>query len=74
MENIYKFSSYKSESIYGFGNESEASKYLEWLNKDREFNLYEMEISDLTNEQADTLAINLRDDLLDLELIDSGDN
>ena len=74
MENIYKFSSYSSESIYGFGNESEASKYLEWLNKDRKFNLYEMEISDLTNEQADTLAINLRDNLLDLELIDSGDN
>jgi hypothetical protein len=74
METTYKFSAYNAESVYGFGTESEATQYLNWLNKGREINLFEMAVSDLTDEQADTLAINLRDNLLDLDLIEPGDN
>lgn len=74
METTYEFTAYNNERIYGYGTENEASLYLGWLNRDREINLYEMAVSDLTDEQADTLAISLRDNLLDLDLIDSGDN
>jgi hypothetical protein len=73
METTYEFSAYNLESIYAFGTESEAARYLEWLNKDREINLFEMTVSNLTDEQAETLAINLCDNLLDLDLIESGD-
>lgn len=74
METTYKFSAYNTESVYGYGTESEATKYLNWLNKGREINFFEMEVSSLTDEQADTLAINLCDNLSDLDLIESGDN
>jgi hypothetical protein len=74
METTYEFSAYNTETIYGYGTETEATQYLEWLNQDKEINLYEMGVSDLTDEQADTLAINLRENLADLDLIESGDN
>lgn len=64
METTYNFSAHDTESIYGFGTESEASLYLIWLNKDREINLYEMAVSGLTDEQADALDIDLLIDLL----------
>jgi hypothetical protein len=73
MEGIFEFSAYNSESIYGFGTQAEASLYLDWLNKDREINLYEMAESSMTMEQADTLAVNLLENLQDLDLIDAGD-
>jgi hypothetical protein len=66
MEATYAFTAYNTETQYGYGTESEAAKYLAFLNQNREINLYEMGVSDLTDEQADTLAINLRDCLNDL--------
>ena len=74
MEGIFEFSAYNSKSVYGFGTDREAAMYLDWLNRDKEINLYEMAESTLTMEQADTLAINLTDNLLDLDLIEPGDN
>jgi hypothetical protein len=71
MEGIFEFSAY-NKSIYGFGTQAEASLYLDWLNKDREINLYEMTESSMTMEQADTLAVNLLENLQDLDLIDAG--
>lgn len=70
METTFEFTAYNTETLYGYGTEAEATLYVDWLNKDREINLYQMAESGLTDEQADTLAINLRDDLADLELID----
>jgi hypothetical protein len=64
MEATYKFSAYNAESVYGFGTESEATQFLGCLNEGREINFFEMAVSDLTDEQADTLAVNLRDNLL----------
>jgi hypothetical protein len=66
MEATYSFTAYNSEIQYAFGTESEAARYLKFLNRNREINLYQMEISDLTDEQADTLAFNLMDCLNDL--------
>jgi hypothetical protein len=67
METTYEFSAYNTESIYGFGSEAEATQYLRWLNRGRTVNLREMNESTLSDEQAETLAINLRDELQDLE-------
>lgn len=66
MECTFEFSSYNSESIYGFGTRAEASLYLTWLNRDKEINLYEMAESLMTMEQADALAINLLENIQDL--------
>jgi hypothetical protein len=63
MEATYSFTAYNSEAQYGYGTEAEAYQYLDFLNRDREINLYEMEVSGLTDGQADTLAFNLRDSL-----------
>ena len=67
MESIYEFSAYNTELIHGFGTESEADQYLKWLNRDREINLFEMSESSMTMEQADKLAINLLENLADLD-------
>ncbi len=66
MEATYAFTANNRETQYGYGTEDEARQYLDFLNKDREINLYEMEVSGLTEEQADTLAFNLRDGLNDI--------
>ena len=65
METTYKFSAYNTESVYGFGTANEATQYLEWLNQNREINKFEMEISSLSDEQAENLAINLSDNRID---------
>jgi hypothetical protein len=70
METTFEFTAYNTETLYRHGTEAEATLYLNWLNEDREINLYQMAESGLTDEQADTLAINLRDNLADLDLID----
>lgn len=80
METTYEFTAYNTEVIYGYGSEIEARLYLDWLNRDREMNQYEMALSSLSDEQADILAVNLQEnladlaDLADLELLQSRDN
>ena len=66
MEATYAFTAYNTEAEYGFGSESQAAEYLAHLNKDREINLYEMEVSDLTDDEAENLAFNLADCLNNL--------
>lgn len=74
METTYAFKALYSGTIYGYGTEAEASQYLEWLNQKRETNLYGMSLSDLTSEQADTMAINLLDFLKDMDLVEYADD
>jgi hypothetical protein len=68
METTYEFTAYNTERVYGYGTEDEAALYLRWLNRDRQINVYEMSPSELTDEQADTLAFNLREAINDLDL------
>jgi hypothetical protein len=70
MELTYEFTANNKEPIYGYGTEPEARIYLEWLNRDRLIDLYQMSESGLAEEQADTLAINLCENLADLDLIE----
>lgn len=74
METTYEFTAYNTKTVYGYGSEDEAGLYLGWLNRDREINLYEMAKSSISQDEADTLAINLRENLGDLDLIEAGDN
>ncbi len=69
METTWEFSAYNTESEYGFGTEREARIYLDFLNKDREINWYEMSEAALSDEQAEQLAFNLADGLVELGLI-----
>lgn len=48
MEATYEFSADNTEKIYGYGTEREANLYLNWLNKDRKNNHYEMLLTNLT--------------------------
>jgi len=68
MEATYEFSAYNTESVYGYGTTAEASQYLAFLNKGRDINLFEMAVSDLSEDRAEALAVNLRDSLRDLDL------
>lgn len=63
METTYEFSAYSRESTYGFGTEQEANQYLDLLSAEREVNLYQKAISELTDNQAEVLAFNLREAL-----------
>lgn len=74
METTYEFTAFNEKRIYGYGTEDEAKLYLQFLNQGREINLYEMEESSLTDDEADTLARYLRVWLSDLGLIGEEDS
>lgn len=38
--NVYKFTAYNSQAMYGWGTEAEAEAYAEHLNRNREINVY----------------------------------
>lgn len=74
MKTLYEFSVYNNVAVYGFGTEEDATQYLDWMNAGRLVNLFEMAISDLSEEQAKILAINLQDTLAELGLFDADED
>ncbi len=40
MRATYKFTAYNSQALYGYGTEAEAEAYANYLNRDREINVY----------------------------------
>jgi hypothetical protein len=69
METVFEFYSYNKETVYVFGTEDEAIRYLYWMNLGRGDGIYYMTESTLTLDEADTLAINLCDVLSDIESV-----
>ena len=53
MIEIFKFTAYNTEAQYGYGTEKQAIEYVELLNKDREVNLYEYELIEISEEEAE---------------------
>ena len=53
MIEIFKFTAYNTEAQYGYGTEEQAIEYVELLNKDREVNLYEYELIEISEEEAE---------------------
>lgn len=41
--NLYKFTAYNTQPMYGWGDDAEADAYCEYLNLDREINVYSWE-------------------------------
>ena len=44
--NWYEFKAYNTGAIYGYGTESEAEKYCDYLNKGREINVFGYSIAE----------------------------
>ena len=63
METTYEFSGYNREKIYGYGTETVAKSYLDWINKNLTYNLYEMAVSDLPSNELEIVASDLSEDL-----------
>lgn len=40
MLTLYKFSAYNTQAMYGWGDDADAIAYCDFLNRDREINLY----------------------------------
>jgi hypothetical protein len=74
VDRVYEFTACQREIIYGYGTEAEARRYLGWLNRDRDINVYEMEVSNLSDDEADTLAMNLREWVLDVYSIEEAED
>ena len=63
MEATYAFESHNAETQYGYGTESQAIEYREYLNRYRGINCYQVYPATLTDEQAEAMAFNLADEL-----------
>lgn len=68
MLNLYKFTAYNSQAMYGWGDDADADAYCDHLNRKREINVYGWtqitdadEIARLDNGGA---GVNLADELL----------
>ena len=64
-ERTYIFRAYNTESVYGYGTSLEADRYCNFLNTDRDINLYYAEFLDLTPNQLQN-TINLADELAEI--------
>ena len=40
MLSFYKITAYNCQSLYFWGTETDAERYVDWLNRDREINVY----------------------------------
>jgi hypothetical protein len=49
IETWYEFTAYNTPTLYGYGNQEEAEKYCDFLNKGREINMYGYSVAEGTN-------------------------
>ena len=70
IETTYKLNSPNKASIYIYGTEDEAIRYLELINSKIHFGLYQMEESGLTDEQAEDIAMSLSQLFIDIDDVD----
>lgn len=72
MTNVYSnqlflFTAWNSQSVYGWGDESDAMQYADRLNADREVNLYGFDLVEdaetIEKVEQDQSGINLYDEL-----------
>ena len=40
MTSFYKITAYNTQALYFWGSEADASRYVDWLNRDRDINVY----------------------------------
>lgn len=70
MLNLYKFSAWNTQAMYGWGDDDEAAKYCEFLNRSREINVYAFEeITDedqIAEHDGNGEGVNLADELQEI--------
>lgn len=68
MLTLYKFSAYNTQAMYGWGDDTEAAAYCDFLNIGREINVYSY--SEITDEdeiaKRDGDGVNLQDALQEI--------
>jgi hypothetical protein len=40
MASFYKITAYNAQALYFWGSEADCDRYVDWLNRDREINVY----------------------------------
>jgi len=67
FNNLYKFTAYNSQALYGWGTEVEADQYADHLNRDREINVYGYQLitdpEEITKVSDYGSGINMEDEL-----------
>ncbi|ETD02882.1 hypothetical protein U717_04120 [Rhodobacter capsulatus R121] len=43
MTSFYKITAYNSQALYFWGTDADVDRYVDWLNRDREINVYAAE-------------------------------
>lgn len=70
MLTLYKFTAYNTQAMYGWGDDAEADAYCEFLNRNREINVYSwIEITDaaeIAKHDANGEGVNLADALQEI--------
>ena len=68
MLQLFKFSAYNTQAMYGWGDAAEADAYCDHLNRDREINVYSY--TEITDEdeiaKRDGDGVNLQDALQEI--------
>jgi hypothetical protein len=67
MLQLFKFTAYNTEGHYGWGDESEAADYCDFLNIGREINTFSYrEITDPDILAQEPIGVNLQDELQEI--------
>ena len=70
MLTLYKFSAYNTQAVYGWGDDADAALYCDFLNRNREVNVYSYsEITDadeIAKHDGNGEGVNLADALQEI--------
>lgn len=66
MNQLFKFTAYNAQAMFGWGDENEANAYCDFLNRNREINMYSYEEITDDVERYDEQGINLADALQEI--------
>jgi hypothetical protein len=69
MNSFFKITAYNTQSLYFWGNEEQCDRYTDWLNRDREINMY----SFTSIPESEWTEYEDRDDVLSGEEVDWDD-
>lgn len=70
MNKLYKFSAYNTQAMYGWGDDAEADAYCDFLNRNRDINVYGWsEVTDaaeVARHDSNGEGVNLADALIEI--------
>lgn len=70
MNKLYKFHAYNTQAMYGWGDDAEADAYCDFLNRNREINVYSWteitDTEDIARHESNGEGVNLDDALIEI--------